>query len=347
MKTYRAAVIGCGSRAPAHIEAYQLIPNASVVACCAPSARRRDPLAAKYGLRAYADPAEMIRAEQPDIVHLVTWPDTRVELMSLVAVLGVPLSTTEKPLAGGVKDWRALVTLEQRSRTKFGVCHQMRWQPHLVQCQQALRSGQLGEIRFLDISAGMNIAGQGTHTLNYGMSLAGDLPVTRVFANASGWDAADPGHPGPAASEAYLTFANGLRGLWTSGYVSPRCGDPATTWQHVRAAAYAERGRVLYEEFGRWEIVGEGFAQNGNYGGMAEWARNNQKAQAGFHQAMFAWLEDDQKTPGTAFKQSLHEWQVVLAMYQSALEHRPVDLEGFDPPDDLVERFRAFAGEVR
>lgn len=341
MKPYRAVVIGCGGRAPAHIEAYELIPNASVVACSAPSARRREPLAAKYGLRAYADPAEMIRAEQPDIVHLVTWPDTRVELMSLVAELGVPLCTTEKPLAGGVKDWRALVALEKNSKTKFGVCHQMRWQPHLVKCQQALQSGLLGEIKFLDISAGMNIAGQGTHILNYGMSLAGDVPIVRVFASASGWDAADAGHPGPAATEAYLIFANGLRGLWTSGWVSPRCGDPDVFWQHVRAAAYAERGRVLYEEFGRWEIMGQDTEERGSFGSMAEHARNNKIAQAGFHQAMFDWLEDDQKVPGTSFKQSLHEWQVVLAMYQSALERRPVDMKDFDPPDTLIECYRA------
>jgi predicted dehydrogenase len=220
----------------------------------------------------------------------------------------------------------------------------VRWQPYLVKCQQAIQSGRLGEVKFLDISAGMNIAGQGTHTLNYGMSLVGEVPVARVYASASGWDAADPGHPGPAASEAYLTFANGLRGLWTSGYVSPRCGDPATTWQHVRAAAYADRGRVLYEEFGRWEIIGEEEEERGSYGGMTEWARNNSLAQAGFHQAMFDWLEDEHKTPGTSFKQSLHEWEVVLAMYQSAVEHRPVELAGFEPADDLVERYRALTG---
>ena len=344
MKTYRAAIIGCGHRAPAHIDAYQHIPNARVVACCAPSTRRRDPLAARYHLKAYSDPREMIRMEQPDIVHLVTWPDTRVELMSLVSELEVPLCTTEKPLATAVQDWRALCELEKVTKTKFAVCHQVRWQPDLVKCQQALRSGRLGEIKFLDISAGMNIAGQGTHTLNYGMSLAGDLAVERVFANACGWDADDPGHPGPATSEAYLTFAGGLRGLWTSGYTSPRCGDPATTWQHVRVAAYAEHGRVLFEEFGRWEISGPGLEDSGDFGGMEGHSRNNLLAQAGLHRAMFAWLEDERQVPGTCLAQSLLEWKVVLAMYASALERRPIEINLFKPGDDLVERYRKEAG---
>ena len=282
----------------------------------------------------------MIRTERPDIVHLVTWPDTRLELMTLVSDLGVPLCTTEKPLATAVSDWRALTALEKNSHTRFGVCHQLRWQPHLAHCQETLLSGRLGRVLLLDISAGMNIAGQGTHTLNYGMSLMGDSPVKRVFANAQGWDAADPGHPGPAASEAYLIFTNGARGLWTSGPVSPRCGDPATTWQHVRVAAYAERGRVLYEEFGRWEIVGpDQETESGYFGSMAEHGRNNLLAQAGFYRAMFSWLEGGPEA-GTSLRRSLHEWAVVLAMYQSALEHRPVELEGFDPPEDLVELYR-------
>jgi predicted dehydrogenase len=340
MKMYRAALIGCGARAPAHIDAYRNIPNGQVVACCAPTPTHREPLAARYGLTAYADPAEMIRKEQPDIVHLVTWPDTRVNLMTLVSDLGVPLCTTEKPLATGVQDWRALRALEQNSKTKFAVCHQLRWQPHLKRCQEVVRSGQIGNVLFLDISAGMNIAGQGTHTLNYGMALMGDVPVGSVYANATGWDTADPGHPGPAASEATLTFTNGVRGLWTSGFVSPCCGDPATTWQHVRVAAYAERGRVLYEEFARWEIIGPGMEERGYYGSLEEHARNNLVGQAGLHSAMFAWLEGGE-APGTNLKQSLHEWAVVLAMYQSALDRKPVDLDGFEPPEDLVERYRA------
>jgi len=344
---YKAAIVGCGHRAPAHIEAYRHIPGAEVVACCAPTPARRDALAAKYGLAVYADIGEMVRVERPDIVHLVTWPDTRVSLMTEVAELGVPLCTVEKPIATGVPDWRQLCALEARAETKFGICHQVRWHPYLMPCQDALRSGRLGRVRFLDISAGMNIAGQGTHTLNYGMSLVGDVPVTRVFGNAHGWDAADPGHPGPATTEAYLTFADGGRGLWTSGFTSPRCGDPKTTWQHVRVAAYADTGRVLYEEFGRWEIVGpdgepDGEAR-GDFGGMDTWRANNLLAQAGFHRAMFDWLEDARRAPGTNLRQSLHEWAVVLALYQSALERRPVELADFDPPDDLVERFRSSA----
>jgi predicted dehydrogenase len=286
----------------------------------------------------------MIEAERPDIVHLITWPETRVELMTLVSDLGVPLCTVEKPIASGVDDWKALQRLNDVSATKFAVCHQFRWHPTIIKCRDAVQRGVCGEPQFLHLSAGMNITGQGTHTLNYGRSFVGDPRVTRVFANASGWDDSDPGHPAPAATVASLEFDTGLRALWTSGIVSPRAGDPATTWQHVRIAAYGDRGRALFEEFGNWEISGSDEVEGGAFSGMKDWQAGNKVAQAGFHQAMFDWLGDSGCEPGTSLRQSLHEWAVVLAVYQSALERKPIMLDGFDPAPDLVNRLETAVG---
>jgi len=44
------------------------------------------------------------------------------------------------------------------------------------------------------------------------------------------------------------------------------------------------------------------------------------------------------EAPGTNLARSLHEWLVVLALYASALQRRPVDIAKFDPPDDLFAR---------
>lgn len=336
MSNYRAVIVGSGGRSRAHIRAYATIDNAEVVACCAPTPTRRDVLASEFGISAYADARTMIERERPDIVHLVTWPDTRVELMTLVSDLNVPLCTVEKPIATAVKDWRQLQQLNQQSDTRFAVSHQMRWQQDLVRCQQAMRNGALGNPLFLDMSSGMNIAGQGTHTLNYGRSLIGDPRVIQVFGNASGWDWSDPGHPAPKTTEAYLTFDNGVRGLWTSGWTSPRAGDPDTVWQHVRVAAYATLGRTLYEEFARWQIVSPDGIEEGECGGMPGHQQRNLAAQSAFHRSMFDWLESGVE-PGTSLDQSLHEWSVVLALYASALEHRPIELATFEPSDDLVQ----------
>ncbi len=336
MPRYKVAVIGCAGRGRMHIDAYEHIDDAEVVACCAPSPTRRDPLAADYRLRAYGDVGEMLAAEQPDLVHITTGPGPRGQLMKQVAEHEIPLCTVEKPLAVGVRDWRSMEELEAVGGTRFAVCHQLRWQTNLARCREALESGRLGAVRFLEFSAGMNLPAQGTHTLHYGGSLNGDAAVVSVFGAASGLTEGDPLHPGPEHTVAQLVFENGVRALWQAGPSAPAVGDPATDNQHVRLVAYAERGRVSWSEFGPWEIVGPDGAQSGDHGGRDAWRRDNLLAQVGFHRAMFRWLETGE-APGTDLKRSLHEWKVALALYASALWRRPVDLAGFDPPDTLFE----------
>ena len=77
---------------------------------------------------------------------------------------------------------------------------------------------------------------------------------------------------------------------------------------------------------------------------MEEWWSNNLVAQAAFHHAMIDWIEDDTKVPGTNLRQSLHEWAVVLALYQSAIERRPIEMAKFDPPEDLFAQLESLLG---
>ena len=340
-KQYKVAVIGCGSRSSMHIKAYQFIDRGRVVACCDIEKTKADERAAEFGITAYYDAAEMISREKPDLIHITTPPTARVNLLTLASENAVPACTVEKPLATGVEDWHQLQELEASSGTKIAVCHQFRWHETLAKCQNALKSGDLGDVLFLDISAGMNVSGQGTHVLNYGFSLNGESPVTDVFAAASGGEGMTGYHPGPDSTAGYLKYQNGVRGLWNNGPTSPRCGDPATDYQHVRLAAYAERGRVLWEEFGKWEIVGPDGTQTGTFGGSEAWVEGNLRAQAAFHNAIFDWIEDDTCIPGTNLKQSLHEWEVILALYLSALDRKPVALDRFDPPAHLFDRLKS------
>ncbi len=329
-------MIGCAGRAKMHIDAYEHIDDAEVVACCAPSPTRRDPLAAAYRLRAYGDVGEMLAAEQPDLVHITTGPGPRGQLMRQVAEHEIPLCTVEKPLAVGVRDWRSIEELEAVGGTRFAVCHQLRWQTNLARCREALELGRLGVVRFLEFSAGMNLPAQGTHTLHYGGSLNGDAAVVSVFGAASGLTEGDPfasrarAHGRPAGLRERRPGPVAGRPLRPHG---GRSGDrlPARPAGRLRRA-----GPGLLERVQSREIVGPDGAQSGDHGGRDAWRRDNLLAQVEFHRVMFRWLETGE-APGTDLKRSLHEWKVVLALYASALWRRPVDLAGFDPPDTLFE----------
>ena len=339
MSKYRSAIIGCGGRAYSHANAYQQISQGELVACANRSdVARREKFSETFGITGYADAEQMLRTEQPDLVHLVTMPDQWRELMSMVSELRVPACLVEKPIACGVEDWRFLCELEARSCTKFGVGKQFRWHPGLLDCRAAVEAGKLGEIRLLDFSCGMNLTAQGTHIIDWAMSLNGDSPIVRVFGTASGAALLDSDYPAPDTTSCQVLFENGVYGYWNTGFTSPRVMDDDAVYKHCRVAAYGEKGHTLFEEFGRYEITTseliETVVQTPD-----SCRANNDLAQARLTQAMFDWIEDDNSAVETNLKLALHQFNAVLGIYASAISCKPIDLP-FEPPVDLDSQLR-------
>ena len=258
--------------------------------------------------------------------------------MPMVSELGVPACLVEKPIACGVKDWRLLCELEAQTDTKFGVGKQYRWHPGLISCRQVVQNGELGKIHLLDFSCGMNLSAQGTHIIDWAMSLNGDSPIVRVFGTTSGSGLLDSTYPAPDASSCHVMFENGVYGVWNTGFTSPRVMDDDTVHKHCRVAAYGESGHVLFEEFSGWEIFSKEKVEN-HRTSLDEWRENNDLAQARLTEAMFDWIEDDTCPVETNLKLALHQFNAVLGIYASAISHKPIDIP-FDPPTDLDSQLR-------
>ena len=58
---------------------------------------------------------------------------------------------------------------------------------------------------------------------------------------------------------------------------------------------------------------------------------------------MFDCIEDDDKPAGTNLGLGLHQWQVVLGLYASALWRKPMEIP-FDPPLDLFAKLKVALG---
>ena len=101
--------------------------------------------------------------------------------------------------------------------------------------------------------------------------------------------------------------------------VFPRLKDSVFLSQHPRGGAGFSILRIAREV---WPALG----------GL------NDRAQAALTNAMLDWIEDDSRTAGTDLKLGLHRWKAVLALYASALSREPLELGGFDPPEDLFEK---------
>ncbi len=343
MSKYRAAVVGCGPRSHGHLSAYRLLDTVEVVACCDRLDDRRMSFETKYGLRGYRDPVEMIEREKPDLVHLVTRPGTRVEQLQMVSELGVPACIVEKPISLEVRDWRALCALAESTETKVSVGAQWRYSPHMSRCREALASGRLGRPLLLEATAVSSLCDQGVHVLDWAMSLNGESPARRASGAVHGADELGSTQPGPRGAAAYLAFENGVGCSFVLGPAAPLVStsyEAIGRYSHCRVAAYCERGRVLFEEFGRWEIASPEGLESGETMSMAEWEAHNDQAQANLTQATISWLEDDARPADTCLTRTLAQWNAILGVYASGVWSRPVDLP-FDPPEDLFAQLTA------
>ena len=338
--SYRCAFLGCGPRAQGHARAYDLIAAGLKAACCDLDQKRLDDFAAKYQIpQRYTELDEMLDKEQPDVVHLVTPPKLRVELMTRLAKAGVPGVIVEKPICIGADDYKALRQLEQQTATKFAVNHQLRHHPTILDFLRRVEEGEIGEVRFLDASAMLPLAGQGVHVLDLIFAFNGYAEAHTAFGAASGYDDLGGTHPSPNTTEALLTFRNGVRAALQAGEGAPAFEPDDRVFMHKRIAVYGTHG-FLHWRMNAWErSLPDGTVAHGE----KDYAEEDVRGQAHLTQAMFAWLDDDAAVSPTNLNTSLDEWLLILAIYQSAVEARPVDLP-FDPPDDLLDRFRRFVG---
>jgi len=338
--TYRCAFLGCGARSNGHADAYKNIDRGTTVACCDINEERLNAYGEKHGIAArYTDLDEMLSKEKPDVVHLVTPPTLRVGLMTRLADAGVPGVIVEKPICIGADDYKALRKLGQNSKTKIAVNHQLRHHPKILEYLKDIAEGKIGQVRFLDASAVLPMSGQGVHVLDLIFAFSGYAQVETVFGASSGYDDINGTHPSPRTAETLITFKNGMRAALQAGEGAPMFDKSLPNWAHKRIAAYGTHG------FRHWWMYGcEKSLSDGTVEKLAhDYAAEDVYGQAGLTNAMFDWLEDDSKTSPTNLKTSLDEWLVILAGYMSTVEARPVDFP-FDPPDDLLDRFKAFSG---
>jgi predicted dehydrogenase len=334
--TYRTAFLGCGPRAREHAAAYQGITRGEIVAICDLDAARRDAFGEQFSVaRRYADAAEMLERERPHLLHIVTAPALRVPLMTLAAEHNVPAALVEKPLALDGGDYLAIRALGERTRTRFVVNHQLRFHPKIREFQADLQADRIGALRYLDASARLFLAGQGTHVIDLMFALNGDVRPTTVFGQVAGAAGLSGSHPAPEMACATITFANGVRGALEVGK-NARRNNPEGEHFHKRIAAYGTQGFVEWQ-MEQWErsAPATGYEQAAH-----RYREEDRLGQRALTEAVFDWLDDETRVHPNNLDTSLAESNLVLGLYASALRRTPVSLP-FAVEEDLLPRLRA------
>lgn len=330
---FKCAFLGCGGRARGHADAYSKITRGKIVAICDLNGERLKSFGDSYGIKnRYTDIHEMLDKEKPDVLHIVTQPDLRVQLMTIAAEHEVPAAIVEKPIAIDGKDYKAIIELGKKCKTKFVVNHQLRFHPKILELLSDVVEGKIGEIKFIEVSARLNMSGQGTHITDLMFAFNNYAEPESVFGQASGIEGFKSTHPTADMAEAYINFKNGKHGLIVCGTNAPKVGDYPEHY-HKRIAVYGTQGFVHWWMEG-WEKKIEKYEC-----GSKSYAEEDLLGQKGLTEAVFDWLEDDNKRHPNKLDISLMEFSVILAIFQSVVKRAPIYFPT-DPPDDILQQLK-------
>ena len=225
---YKSCFLGCGGRSRGHARAYEYVKNGKLVAVCDIDEEKLNARGEEYGIepeKRYTDVHEMLDKEKPDLLHIVTAPIWRVELMTIAAEHEVPVAIVEKPIALEGEDWKQLRDLNESCKTKFVVNTQLHFHARNLELKRDVAEGKIGDIRFLDASARSTVIDQGVHVLELADSYNNYSPPVSVFGNVFGAGPIGGRQPSPDGAAATIKFENGVDCQMRNGEVAPETNE--------------------------------------------------------------------------------------------------------------------------
>jgi len=151
----RIAVVGCGAVAQQeHLPAIAAYPRARLVATCDRDVARARALAAAVPeARAFGDPSELLETSRPDVVLILTRPESHAELAIQALAAGAHV-LVEKPFVYRLRDAEAVLVAAKAAGRRVSAVHNGRFHPAAEQLDGKLAAGDIGELISLHFLAG-------------------------------------------------------------------------------------------------------------------------------------------------------------------------------------------------
>ena len=139
MKKLRVAGVGAGYFSQFHLQGWRAIPEVELVGWCDQDVSKvRD-------LPAFASAQELLEKAKPDLVDIVTPPDTHLALVREVAARGLPM-ICQKALAPTFDEATEIVRTAERAGATLVVHENFRWQPWYREARRLIDAGVFGKI---------------------------------------------------------------------------------------------------------------------------------------------------------------------------------------------------------
>lgn len=146
MKELRFAVLGTGFWARYQLAAWQEVPDARCVALYNRTPGKAEALAEEFGVPAVFDDAEaLIREVRPDFLDVITDVQTHPQFVRLAAAHGVPV-ICQKPMAATLEAACEMVAVCERASVPLLIHENWRWQHPIRELKRVLAAGVIGRV---------------------------------------------------------------------------------------------------------------------------------------------------------------------------------------------------------
>ncbi|MBM3572449.1 MAG: Gfo/Idh/MocA family oxidoreductase [Alphaproteobacteria bacterium] len=142
----KVAAVGAGYFSQFQCQGWHDIESVELVALANRNTAKAAALAARFDVpKVYGDVATMLAAEQPDLLDIVTTPDTHRAMIGAAVARGVAV-ICQKPFGRNYAEALELTELAEHAGVKLIVHENFRWQPWYREAKRLIEAGRLGRL---------------------------------------------------------------------------------------------------------------------------------------------------------------------------------------------------------
>jgi predicted dehydrogenase/nucleoside-diphosphate-sugar epimerase len=152
----RIAIVGAGNNADYHVRFSKAYKGARLVGIADMDVARAESYARTYGIeRAYGSVSDLLSGARPDVVHVVTPPQTHFAIVREALEAGCHV-VVEKPLALNAAEARALYDIAEQRGVMLCPVHNHLFDPCMRRADDLVKGGHLGTVINVESYYGLN-----------------------------------------------------------------------------------------------------------------------------------------------------------------------------------------------
>lgn len=141
-KTLRVACLGAGYFSQFHFDAWERIEKAKLIGI----ANRNIDKALQTGYPAFIDLEQMLEATFPDLLDIITPPETHLNTIKAALDHGVKAIICQKPFCASIEEAWTAVSLAEKAGIPLIVHENFRFQPWYREMARSVAAGEIGDV---------------------------------------------------------------------------------------------------------------------------------------------------------------------------------------------------------